>query len=88
MPTISETERTALEAGAVWAEAELFSGKPNFKTLMNESYPNLTKEDQRVPITSVVLSSQRAAMKEALATAGNANKAAITQAANPLVQDG
>jgi VWFA-related protein len=58
-------------------------------TYMGSFYiPNLTKEDQHVPITSVVLSSQRAAMKEALATAGNANKAAITQAANPLVQDG
>ncbi len=50
--------------------------------------PNLNKEDQRVAITSVVLSSQRAVMKEALATAGNANKAAVIQAANPLVQDG
>ena len=45
MPSISETERTALEAGAVWAEAELFSGKPNFKNLMAESYPDLTKEE-------------------------------------------
>lgn len=46
MPSISETERTALEAGVVWAEGELFSGKPNFKRLMNEPYPNLTKEEQ------------------------------------------
>ena len=29
MPTISETERTAIESGSVWAEAELFSGKPD-----------------------------------------------------------
>jgi VWFA-related protein len=50
--------------------------------------PNLDRETQRVPITSVVLSSQRASMAEAIATAGNAKKAAITQAANPLVQDG
>ena len=50
--------------------------------------PNLLKEDQRVPITSVVLSSQRAVMREALATAGNAGKQAITQSVNPLVQDG
>jgi acyl-CoA dehydrogenase len=46
MPTISETERTALEAGVVWAEGELFSGKPNFKKLMSEPYPTLTAEEK------------------------------------------
>ena len=46
MPKISETERTALEAGIVWAEGELFSGKPNFKKLMDEPYPDLTKEEK------------------------------------------
>jgi len=50
--------------------------------------PNLDRETQRIPITSVVLSSQRASMADAIATVGNAKKAAITQAANPLVQDG
>lgn len=46
MPLISDTERTALEAGVVWAEGELFSGKPNFKKLMNEPYPQLTPEEK------------------------------------------
>ena len=46
MPTISETERTAIESGSVWAEAELFSGKPDFGKLMQESYPELTPEEQ------------------------------------------
>jgi acyl-CoA dehydrogenase len=46
IPSISETERTALEAGVVWVEGELFSGKPNFKKLMKEPYPTLTKEEQ------------------------------------------
>jgi acyl-CoA dehydrogenase len=46
MPKISETERTALDAGVVWAEGELFSGKPNFKRLMSELYPRLTPEEQ------------------------------------------
>ena len=46
MPPISETERTAIESGSVWAEAELFSGKPDFKKLMNEPYPSLTAEEQ------------------------------------------
>lgn len=46
IPNISETERTALEAGVVWVEGELFSGKPNFKKMMQEPYPSLTKEEQ------------------------------------------
>ena len=46
MPKISETERTAIESGSVWVEAELFSGKPDFKKLMNEPYPSLTTEEQ------------------------------------------
>ena len=46
LPTISETERTALDAGVVWAEGELFSGKPNFKRLMSESYPEMTAEEK------------------------------------------
>ncbi|MCB0356760.1 MAG: acyl-CoA dehydrogenase, partial [Bdellovibrionales bacterium] len=46
IPQISETERTALEAGVVWAEAELFSGKPNFKKLINEPMPKFTSEEQ------------------------------------------
>lgn len=46
IPAISETERVAIEAGVVWVEKELFSGKPNFKMMMNESYPSLTSEEQ------------------------------------------
>ena len=46
MPQISETERAALDAGVVWVEGELFSGKPDLKKLMNEPYPQLTAEEQ------------------------------------------
>jgi acyl-CoA dehydrogenase len=46
IPQISETEKTALSAGVVWSEAELFSGKPNFSKLMKEPYPELTKEEK------------------------------------------
>lgn len=46
IPKISETERTALEAGVVWVEKDLFSGKPDFKKIMQEPYPHLTKEEQ------------------------------------------
>jgi hypothetical protein len=46
--------------------------------------PNLNKEDKRVPISSVVLSSQRIDLRDALYTAGKDK----SQAANPLVQEG
>ena len=46
LPPISETERTVLEAGSVWIEGELFSGKPDFKRLLGEPYPDLTEEEQ------------------------------------------
>ncbi|OGQ07761.1 MAG: acyl-CoA dehydrogenase [Deltaproteobacteria bacterium RIFCSPLOWO2_12_FULL_40_28] len=46
MPKISETERTALNAGVVWIEKDLFSGKPNFKKMLAETYPDLTAEEK------------------------------------------
>jgi VWFA-related protein len=48
--------------------------------------PNLNKVDTRIPISSVVLSSQRAAMSEALFTAGKDKGQA--HLVSPLVQDG
>ncbi|OYZ23264.1 MAG: acyl-CoA dehydrogenase [Bdellovibrio sp. 28-41-41] len=46
MPEISQTERTALDAGVVWVEKDLFSGKPDFDKLMKEPYPELTAEEK------------------------------------------
>ncbi|RNC79384.1 MAG: acyl-CoA dehydrogenase [Balneola sp.] len=46
LPTISETEQTAIDAGTVWVDGELFSGKPNFKRILDEAYPELTKDEQ------------------------------------------
>ncbi len=46
LPSISETERVAIEAGVVWVEGELFSGKPDFKRMMAEPYPDLTGEEK------------------------------------------
>lgn len=46
VPTISETERVAIEAGVVWVEGDLFSGKPDFKKMMSEPYPQLTAEEK------------------------------------------
>ena len=50
--------------------------------------PNLMREDKRIPISSVVLSSQRVDMKEALFNAAKDKNATAAQAANPLVVDG
>jgi VWFA-related protein len=49
--------------------------------------PNLNKEQKRIPISSVVLSSQRVDMREALFNAGK-DKGRQAQAVNPLVQEG
>ncbi len=46
LPKISETEEIALQAGNVWIEAELFSGRPNFKRIISEPYNNLTKAER------------------------------------------
>ncbi|HEY5862561.1 MAG TPA: acyl-CoA dehydrogenase [Casimicrobiaceae bacterium] len=47
MPPMSDTEREAIEAGTVWWDAELFSGKPNWARLLAVPKPALTSEEQR-----------------------------------------
>jgi len=46
IPQMSATEREALEAGTVWADGELFSGKPDLARLLREPWPKLTPEEQ------------------------------------------
>lgn len=46
LPAISETERTAIEAGNVWVDGELFSGKPDLRKLAEMEYPGLTEKEQ------------------------------------------
>ncbi len=46
LPPMSDTERTAIEAGTVGWEAELFRGKPDFTTLLAEETPRLTADEQ------------------------------------------
>ncbi|HUH63169.1 MAG TPA: VWA domain-containing protein, partial [Terracidiphilus sp.] len=50
--------------------------------------PNLNKEARRVPISSVVLSSQRVDQKDAIYDAGKARERAKEAAVNPLMEDG
>lgn len=46
LPTISETEQTAIDAGSVWMDAELFSGKPDFQKALDQLYPELSAKEQ------------------------------------------
>jgi len=46
LPPLSDTERTALEAGTVGFEGELFSGMPKWETLLAQPKPELTAEEQ------------------------------------------
>jgi hypothetical protein len=50
--------------------------------------PNLNNEERRVPISSVVLSSQRIDFKDALYNAGKRKEKDKEEAVNPLVQNG
>ncbi len=45
MPTISQTEQESLDAGDVWWEAELFSGKPDFSFIQKLPEAALTNEE-------------------------------------------
>lgn len=46
MPSMSVTEREALEAGTTWWEKELFSGKPDWNEFAQIGLPQLTSEEQ------------------------------------------
>ena len=45
-PSISQTEREALEAGTVWWEGELFAGNPDWNRLLAFPAPSLSAEEQ------------------------------------------
>ncbi|UJP04248.1 MAG: acyl-CoA dehydrogenase [Nitrosomonas sp.] len=46
LPPISQTEQEALDAGTVWWEGDLFSGKPDWKKLLAYPKPQLSAEEQ------------------------------------------
>lgn len=46
MPGMSDTEREALEAGTVWWEADLFSGRPDWHRMLSFPAPALSDEEQ------------------------------------------
>jgi acyl-CoA dehydrogenase len=46
LPTMSSTEREALEAGTVWWDGELFTGGPDWNKLMQSKAPALCPDEQ------------------------------------------
>lgn len=46
LPSIGDTERIALEAGTVWWDGEIFSGKPKWKRLLSFDVQPLSKEEK------------------------------------------
>jgi len=46
LPTMSRTEKEAIDAGTTWWEGHLFRGKPDWETLHNYPQPQLTAEEQ------------------------------------------
>jgi acyl-CoA dehydrogenase len=46
LPQLSQTEREALDAGTVWWDGDLFSGKPNWYKLLAFPKPTLSKEEK------------------------------------------
>ena len=46
LPSMSDTERDALEAGTVWWDGELFTGNPDWRKLRDAPPPRLSAEEQ------------------------------------------
>src|SRR5579862_6321166 len=46
LPSMSQTEREALEAGTVWWDGELFTGAPKWSKLLSAKPPRLSAEEQ------------------------------------------
>ena len=45
IPPMSDTEREAIEAGTVWWDAALFTGKPDWPILLNAPKAGLSDEE-------------------------------------------
>jgi len=46
LPPMSQTEKDAIDAGTVWWDAELFTGRPNWNELLRTPAAELTAEEQ------------------------------------------
>jgi acyl-CoA dehydrogenase len=46
LPDMSQTEKEAIDAGTVWWDADLFSGRPDWERLLGTPAPRLSSEEQ------------------------------------------
>src|SRR5438552_15221810 len=46
LPDMSQTEKEAIDAGTVWWDGDLFSGKPDWNKLLAIPTPRLSAEEQ------------------------------------------
>jgi acyl-CoA dehydrogenase len=46
LPPMSATEKAAIDAGTVWWDAELFTGRPDWQRLLNTPAPELSAEEK------------------------------------------
>jgi acyl-CoA dehydrogenase len=46
LPDMSQTEKEAIDAGTVWWDADLFSGRPHWDRLLHTPAPRLSSEEQ------------------------------------------
>ncbi len=46
LPPMSETEKEAIDAGSVWWDAQLFSGRPHWRALLDTPPADLSEEEQ------------------------------------------
>jgi acyl-CoA dehydrogenase len=46
LPDMSQTEKEAIDAGTVWWDGDLFSGKPDWNKLLRTPQPRLSTEEQ------------------------------------------
>jgi hypothetical protein len=73
-----------LSGGPGWIDSERYDVDAIGTYMTKFVVPNLNKEEKRIPTRSIVLSSQRVDLRDALYTAGKDKD----QVSNPLVQDG
>ncbi|HEY4999240.1 MAG TPA: acyl-CoA dehydrogenase family protein, partial [Usitatibacter sp.] len=46
LPQVSQTEQEALDAGSIWWDADLFTGKPDWRKLLAYPEPKLSEEER------------------------------------------
>jgi len=46
LPSLGDTERVALEAGTTWLETDFFSGRPDFRRILEEPWPQLADDER------------------------------------------